>query len=96
MVDTPHKDTFKHGNREWNYAPTQLIFRNKKNAPKSFESMAAKVAGLLEKEKEKRIRLKELGIEYDFPGYQALVDARRQNLPAASQKTEKKDKKNKK
>ena len=96
MVDTPHKDTFKHGNREWNYAPTQLIFRNKKNEPKSKESMAAKVAGLLEKEKEKRIRLKELGIEYDFPGYQALVDARRQNLPAASQKTEKKDKKSKK
>ena len=89
MVDTPHKDTFKHGNREWNYAPTQLIFRNKKNALKTKEEMSAKVKGLLEKEKEKRIRLKELGIEYDFPGYQALVDAKRSDLPAATQKTKK-------
>ena len=36
--------------------------------------MAARVRGLLQKEKEKRDRLKELGIEYDFPGYKACVD----------------------
>ena len=30
--------------------------------------------GLLEKEKEKRIRLKELGIDYDFSGYVRLSD----------------------
>ena len=31
--------------------------------------------GLLQKEKEKRNRLKELQIDYEFPGFKALVDA---------------------
>ena len=29
LMEQPHKDTFKHGNREWNFVPNQLIFRNK-------------------------------------------------------------------
>eukprot|EP00350_Pseudokeronopsis_sp_OXSARD2_P011992 CAMPEP_0170557600 /NCGR_PEP_ID=MMETSP0211-20121228/28180_1 /TAXON_ID=311385 /ORGANISM="Pseudokeronopsis sp., Strain OXSARD2" /LENGTH=47 /DNA_ID= /DNA_START= /DNA_END= /DNA_ORIENTATION= len=45
------------------------MFRNKKNEEKTDEEKALKVQGLLEKEKEKRIRLKELGISYTFPGY---------------------------
>ena len=39
---------------------------------------------MLEKEKEKRIRLKELGIEYEFPGFKALVDAQMAHRPAAA------------
>ena len=74
MVDGAHKDTFKHGNREWKFIPTQVMFRNKFNAEKTPEQRAARVTGLLQKEKEKRTRLKELGIEYEFPGYQAIVD----------------------
>ena len=31
--------------------------------------MADRVAGLLAKEKEKRIRIKELEIDYEFPGF---------------------------
>jgi nucleolar protein 15 len=50
------------------------MFRNKKNAEKTDEQKADRIKGLLEKEKEKRMRIKELGIEYDFPGYQAIVD----------------------
>ena len=70
MVEQPHKDTFKHGNREWKFVPNQVIFRNKKNTDdKTDEQRAARVAGLLEKEKERRIRLKELGIEYEFKGF---------------------------
>lgn len=65
------------------FIPTAVQFRNKKNAEqlpeseggKTSEQKIARVAGLLGKEKEKRVRLKELGIEYDFPGYQGLVDA---------------------
>lgn len=75
MVDSAHKDTFKHGNRDWKFVPTQVMFRNKFNAEKTPEQRAARVEGLLGKEKEKKIRLKELGIEYDFPGYQAVVDS---------------------
>ena len=32
------------------------------------------MTGLLEKEKEKRIRLRELGIDYDFGGFKAIID----------------------
>ena len=83
MVDAPHKDTFKHGNREWKFVPRQLMFRNKLNSTeRTDEQRAERVKGLLEKEKEKRIRLKELGIEYEFPGYSALVGS----VPAFSKK----------
>lgn len=77
-----HKDMFKNGNRDWVFVPTALKFRKKKNEEllpeseggKTLEQRVQRVQGLLEKEKEKRIRLKELGIEYDFPGYQGIVD----------------------
>ena len=72
MVEDAHKDTFKHGNRDWKFTPTRQMFRAKKNAEeitKTPEQRKARVEGLLQKEKEKRDRLKELGIEYEFPGY---------------------------
>ena len=92
LVDAPHKDTFKHGNREWKFIPSQLIFRNKKNKAeeeRTDDQRAARVAGLLEKEVDKRRRLKELGIEYDFPGYQALVDQSKADKPARKSSHEK-------
>ena len=59
------------------------MFRNKLNGTERTEEQRAdRVKGLLEKEKEKRTRLKELGIEYDFPGYSALVGS----VPAFSKK----------
>mmetsp|Transcript_19408 Transcript_19408/g.33014 ORF Transcript_19408/g.33014 Transcript_19408/m.33014 type:complete len:87 (+) Transcript_19408:385-645(+) len=76
LVDRAHKETFKHGNREWKHIPTQLLFRNKVNeqaAKLTSEQRAARVKGLLEKEKEKRMRLKELGVDYEFPGYSGLI-----------------------
>ena len=77
-----HKDMFNHGNRQWIFIPTAVKFRNKKNAEqlpeseggKTKEQKIARVTGLLGKEKEKRVRLKELGIEYEFLGYQGLID----------------------
>jgi hypothetical protein len=61
---------FKHGNRDWKFAPTQEMFRNKVNsAEKTSEQRKARVQGLLQKERERRDRLKELAIEYDFPGF---------------------------
>jgi len=32
IVEDAHKDTFKHGNRDWKFTPTKEIFRSKKNA----------------------------------------------------------------
>ena len=70
LVDAPHRDTFKHGNREWKFIPNQTIFRNKlNNMMKRPEEMAARITGLLGKEKERRNRLKELEIDYEFPGF---------------------------
>ena len=88
VVDNAHKDTFKHGNRDWKFVPTKQIFRSKKNnEEKSTEDRKARVLGLLQKEKEKRDRLKELEIDYSFPGYQALYDAHK---AANSKKSESK------
>ena len=78
VVDEPHMETFKHGNRDWKFVPTQAMFRAKKNADldsKTPEQRKARVEGLLQKEKERRDRLKELGIDYEFPGFKALVEA---------------------
>lgn len=50
------------------------MFRNKINAEeKTPEQRKARILGLLQKEKERRDRLKELQIDYDFPGFSALV-----------------------
>ena len=78
IMEEAHKDTFKHGNRDWKFVPTRHMFRAKKNAEadsKTPEEKKARVMGLLQKEKEKRDRLKELQLDYTFPGYQALYDA---------------------
>lgn len=74
LVEKPHKDTFKNGNRDWKFIPTQVKFRNEKNRERTDTEKAARVKGLLEKEKEKRVRLRELGIEYEFPGYTKIVE----------------------
>jgi len=92
-VEDAHQDTFKNGNRDFKFIPKQLIFRNKKNEEKTPEQLKARVQGLLEKEKEKRDRFKELGIEYDFPGYSALVSVEKKEKKVekkAEKKVEKK------
>ena len=72
LMDKPHRDIFKNGNRKWTFVPTQVKFRNEKNRERTEEEKALRVKGLLEKEREKRIRLKELGIDYEFSGYVRL------------------------
>eukprot|EP00352_Strombidinopsis_acuminata_P000559 CAMPEP_0176347310 /NCGR_PEP_ID=MMETSP0126-20121128/6951_1 /TAXON_ID=141414 ORGANISM="Strombidinopsis acuminatum, Strain SPMC142" /NCGR_SAMPLE_ID=MMETSP0126 /ASSEMBLY_ACC=CAM_ASM_000229 /LENGTH=52 /DNA_ID=CAMNT_0017695401 /DNA_START=310 /DNA_END=468 /DNA_ORIENTATION=+ len=32
VIENAHKDIFKHGNRDWKFVPTKVMFRNKKNA----------------------------------------------------------------
>lgn len=60
-VEDAHPEMFKHGNRDWKFVPTQLMQRNKINKEeKSDEQRKARVTGLLQKEKERRDRLKEL------------------------------------
>ena len=73
------------------------MFRSAKNSEaetKTDASRKARVGGLLQKEKEKRDRLKELEIDYTFGGYQAVVDAHMAKQDSG--KPEKKEKKAKK
>jgi len=50
------------------------MHRNKINKEeKTDEQRKARVEGLLQKEKERRDRFKELEIDYDFAGFKALV-----------------------
>lgn len=95
VMNETHHEMFRDGNRDWKFVPTQEMYRNKKNAEKGPADMAARVRGLLAKEKEKRDRLKELGIEYDFPGYKACVGSLKPgNLtPKKAQKEEPKKEK---
>jgi hypothetical protein len=77
VVEDAHREMFKDGNREWSFIPTQVKQINKKNAEVEGRSAAerkARIDGLLQKEKEKRDRFKELQIDYDFPGFSAIVE----------------------
>lgn len=60
------------------------MFRNKVNSHESTPAeRKARVEGLLQKEKERRDRLKELEIDYTFPGFSALV-AQAKTKPAVA------------
>ena len=101
VVENPHFETFKHGNRDWKFVPTQAMFRAKKNADldsKTTEQRKARIEGLLQKEKEKRDRIKELEIDYEFPGFKALVEAAKPVVAETTKeaKTDKSHKKSKK
>ena len=74
VMEDAHKEMFKHGNRDWKFVPKQLMHRNKINKEEKTDAQRkARVEGLLQKERERRDRLKELEIVYDFPGFSALV-----------------------
>ena len=47
IMEDCHKDTFKHGNRDWKFTPTRQIFRAQKNEEKTPEQRKARVLGLL-------------------------------------------------
>jgi len=48
VMEEANQSTFKHGNRDWKFVPTQLMFRNKINAQeKTPEQRKARVEGLL-------------------------------------------------
>jgi nucleolar protein 15 len=71
--DNVHEKMFKGSNRKFRPIPWRLIEKQRHNAPKS-EAQQKKVVGtLLSKEKRKRDKLKELGIDYEFPGYSSAV-----------------------
>ena len=88
LVQDAHPDMFKHANKDWKFVPKQLMHRNKVNREeKTPADRKARVEGLLQKEKERRDRLKELEIDYKFPGFSALVQKPKKSaaVPEAKQ-----------
>lgn len=69
--DKIHPDIFKESHRIFKKVNFRKIHRNKVNRPKSADRMQKITKTLLIRERKKRKKLKELGINYDFPGYEA-------------------------
>lgn len=86
-----HKDMFKNSERKWKFIPYQKINTKNVNSEKTDEKKYLKVKRLLEQEKEKRERIQDffnsIGKKntYDFPGYQAVVDAAMQQAEQAGE-----------
>jgi len=68
-----HPKMFVGSNRKYFPKRTKVMHRKNHNSPKSSEQLEKNIQKLLNNEEKKRKKLKELGIDYDFPGYKSLV-----------------------
>ena len=64
-----HEQMFAGANKKFRPIPWRLIARQRHNAVKTKEQEVTQTKRLLKKEKRKRKKLKELGIDYEFSGY---------------------------
>jgi len=71
-----HPTMFKNSNRRYYPKRTKIIHRQIHNSPKTNDQMRRNIQKLIKKEESKRVRLKQLNINYDFPGYKSLVPAK--------------------
>lgn len=65
-----HEDLFKGANKKFRKVNWTKISMERHNKPKDEEQIKKISTRLLEKEKEKRKKIQELGLDYDFPGYE--------------------------
>eukprot|EP01017_Pseudomicrothorax_dubius_P039306 TRINITY_DN6002_c0_g1_i8.p1 TRINITY_DN6002_c0_g1~~TRINITY_DN6002_c0_g1_i8.p1 ORF type:complete len:246 (+),score=87.98 TRINITY_DN6002_c0_g1_i8:56-793(+) len=63
--------------KRFKYIPWKKIFRKEYNKEKTSSELKRVVRNLLRHEEEKRKKIEELGIKYTFPGFSALVEARK-------------------
>ncbi|KAG7376938.1 MKI67 FHA domain-interacting nucleolar phosphoprotein [Phytophthora pseudosyringae] len=75
-----HERMFVGANKEFKPLPRQAINRNRHNAEKTYEQTVVNNQRLVAKERQKRKVLKALGIDYDFPGYEAQMPAKKQHI----------------
>jgi len=67
-----HPDTFIGANKKFRVIPWKQISRQAHNKERNAEQHKKVINKLIKKENNKRAKLKELGITYDFPGYVVL------------------------
>ena len=75
-----HERMFVGANKEFKPLPRQAMNRNRHNAEKSYEQMVVNNKRLVTKERQKRKVLQALGINYEFPGYEAQMPAKTQHI----------------
>lgn len=68
-----YNNIFKRWRKQFKFFNRYKAFVEKRNKKKTFTEVKDQVKNYLEKEKLKREKIKALGIEYDFPGYSALI-----------------------
>ncbi|KAG7392211.1 MKI67 FHA domain-interacting nucleolar phosphoprotein [Phytophthora boehmeriae] len=79
-ADAVHERMFVGANKTFKALPRQAINRNRVNAEKTYEQSVANRKRLVSREKEKRKALAALGIDYEFPGYEAQMPAKKQHI----------------
>ena len=72
-----HPETFKGANKPFRKVDWAKRERVRHNAPKDAAAEAARLKGLVGAERKKRRKLAEMGIEYEFGGYEAARDQRK-------------------
>ncbi|TDH73023.1 hypothetical protein CCR75_003728 [Bremia lactucae] len=75
-----HESMFVGANKEFKPLPRQAINRNRHNAEKSYEQTIINHNRLVKKERQKRKVLSAIGVDYDFPGYEAQMPAKKQHI----------------
>ena len=71
--DQIHPEMFKGANKPFHPKDWAAIAQEQHNQPRSKEKALKNLEKLVQKENKKRKKLEELGIEYEFSGYQALL-----------------------
>lgn len=79
-VEAIHERMFVGANKEFKPLPRQAINRNRVNADKTYEQSVSNRKRLIARERQKRQDIKALGIDYDFPGFEAQVPAKKQHI----------------
>ena len=68
-----HNLIFKNWKRKFKYNNKYQSYLVEKNKIKSKEELKESIKLLLEKEEQKRKKMAEMGIKYDYPGYVKLL-----------------------
>ncbi|KAL9966246.1 hypothetical protein ACROYT_G024294 [Oculina patagonica] len=71
--DRVHPRLWKGSNRKFRFIPRQKNEIKKQNKTKTDEEHQKQVKNILRKEQKKRKKMKDLGIDYEFPGYASEI-----------------------
>lgn len=92
---TKYSRIFAKWNKKFKFVNKYKRYLSKQLEPKTKEEIKAKINLILEKEDKRRQKFKELGIDYSFPGFRAIVDEYRRKHKIKGSKDGMKTKKEK-